>query len=300
MSSSPTHGQPSSGTGGTQSPSGFERQVLNSARELRSPCGKGDLVWRRWGEARRAPLILLHGGFGSWRHFALNVLALAEHYSIYAVDLPGLGDSDNLPGPYDADSIARTVSQGIDYVLPPDEPFHVCGFSFGGIISGPVAQLQGERALSYTGVAPGALGLPFAPLPELVSPRPSMRGAEMTEVHRHNLSRLMIHDPVRVDELAVHLQYETVRRARARSGRIPTSTVLADALRQLSPTTRANAIWGSEDVIVRGYLDERRQFFGALANHGRFEVIEGAGHWVMYEQPETFNAVLLRVLAAQS
>ena len=132
---------------------------------MHSPCGNGTLAWHRWGDSAQTPVVLIHGGFGSWRHFAVNVLPLAEQFCVYAVDLPGLGDSDPLDTEYTASNIASVVSKGIDRVLPPDMPFHLCGFSFGGIIGGLVAALQGARALSYTGIAPGALGLPFGKLP---------------------------------------------------------------------------------------------------------------------------------------
>jgi pimeloyl-ACP methyl ester carboxylesterase len=281
-----------------ESPAQFEQRVLKASRQLTSPCGRGELVWRRWGDSTQTPLILLHGGFGSWRHYALNVLALAREYCVYAVDLPGLGDSAPLAAKATAEQIADTVSLGIDRVLPPDLPFHICGFSFGGIISGPVAVRQGARTLSYTGVGTGALGLPIGKLPNLVSPRASMTEAQLREVHAKNLALLMIHDPSRVDALAVHLQWETVRRARSRSGGIPSSTVLADALPDIAPETRINAIWGNKDVIAGPYLPERREWFGALPNAGEFRVLEDAGHWVMYERPGEFNETLLEVLAA--
>ena len=120
-----------------------------------------------------------------------------------------------------------------------------------------------------------------------------MSDAEMAQVHRQNLERLMINDIQRVDDLAVHLQTETVRRARSRSGTIPSSMVLAEALAQTSPDTRINAIWGDCDVIAGDYIEERRHYFEALPNSGSFQLVEGAGHWVMYEQPAAFENVLV-------
>ena len=255
------------------------------------------MVWRRWGDSRATPLVLLHGGYGSWRHFALNVLDLAKHYCVYAADLPGLGDSAPLNVEYNDSNLAATVSGGINRVLPPDMPFHICGFSFGGIIGGPVAVLQGERGSSYTGVAAGGLGMPNAKLPELASPQASMSADELAQVHRHNLGRLMISDLARVDTLAVYLQTETVRRARASSGKIPFSTVLAQALPNVSKRARVNAIWGRHDAIAGQYIAPRQAYFAALPNAGEFQVLENAGHWLMYERPDEFTATLLGMLA---
>ncbi|MFZ4759001.1 MAG: alpha/beta fold hydrolase, partial [Burkholderiaceae bacterium] len=47
-----------------------------SARVERTPCGDGTMVWRRWGTGR--PLVLLHGGAGSWNHWARNIGRLAR------------------------------------------------------------------------------------------------------------------------------------------------------------------------------------------------------------------------------
>lgn len=280
-----------------ESPEAFEQRILSTSRQLFSPCGQGEMSWRRWGDPASTPLVLLHGGFGSWRHFALNVLDLAERYCVYAADLPGLGDSAALGDTYSAENVASTVARGLDRILPPDAPFHLCGFSFGGIIGGPVAALQGARTLSYTGVAPGALGLPHGPLPDLASPRPSMTRQELMAVHRRNLQLLMIKDPERVDDLAVHLQYETVHRARARSGDIPMSDTLAQTLPKLARSTRINAIWGDQDVIGGPYLAPRKALFQGFANSGAFCVLRGAGHWVMYERPAEFGDLLLGALA---
>ena len=35
-----------------------------------TPCGEGTMVWRAWGGG--VPLVLLHGGFGSWTHWISN------------------------------------------------------------------------------------------------------------------------------------------------------------------------------------------------------------------------------------
>ena len=40
--------------------------VTADAEVVHTPCGDGNLVWRRWGKGR--PLVLVHGGSGSWTH----------------------------------------------------------------------------------------------------------------------------------------------------------------------------------------------------------------------------------------
>ncbi|MBB2946415.1 pimeloyl-ACP methyl ester carboxylesterase [Actinoplanes lutulentus] len=55
------------------------------------------------------PLVLLHGWPQSWFEWRGIMPALAEKYTVYAVDLPGLGDSVGTPSGYDKATLARYV-----------------------------------------------------------------------------------------------------------------------------------------------------------------------------------------------
>lgn len=254
------------------------------------------MVWHVWGDDDRPPLVLFHGGFGSWRHWILNVLPLSRRYRVIAADLPGLGDSDPIRGEYSAENIAAEVSRGVDVLVPPPNRFHITGFSFGGIIGGHVSALQGKRVRSFTAVAAGGLGLRNAPFPELESMSTASTPEALARVHRTNLSRLMINDPDRIDDLAIHVQTETVRRARVRSGKIPWTGTLTRALEHIDTTL--SGVWGEKDVIAGPYMEDRKKLFQSIQPGCDFRIIEDAGHWVMYERPGAFNATLLELLAS--
>jgi pimeloyl-ACP methyl ester carboxylesterase len=55
------------------------------------------------------PLVLLHGWPQSWYAWRGIMPALAERYTVYALDLPGLGDSEGAPPGYDKATLARYV-----------------------------------------------------------------------------------------------------------------------------------------------------------------------------------------------
>ncbi|MGP4114932.1 alpha/beta fold hydrolase [Streptomyces sp. 4N509B] len=55
------------------------------------------------------PLVLLHGWPQSWYAWRGIMPALAERYTVYALDLPGLGDSEGAPPSYDKATLARYV-----------------------------------------------------------------------------------------------------------------------------------------------------------------------------------------------
>lgn len=55
------------------------------------------------------PLVLLHGWPQSWYEWRGIMPELAEQYTVYALDLPGLGDSQGTPSGYDKATLARYV-----------------------------------------------------------------------------------------------------------------------------------------------------------------------------------------------
>jgi pimeloyl-ACP methyl ester carboxylesterase len=104
----------------------------------------------------------------------------------------------------------------------------------------------------------------------------------------------MLADPAAADDLAVHLQAENLRRARFRSGTIPTSDVLLRAL----PAVRARlaVVFGERDAFAVPYLDERRATFERLQPGLEFRVVPGAGHWVIYEAAGVIDRALGELL----
>ena len=256
-----------------------------------TPAGAGSMVWRAWGEGR--PLVLLHGAAGSWTHWLRNIPALAGRFRVLAPDLPGFGDSDTPPEPHTADLLARLVSAGLDRLVPPPAPLDLAGFSMGGIVAGLVAARQGARVRTLVLIGPNGMALPYA-THRLRRVRPGMTPDEIRETHRENLRILMLADPAAADDLAVHLQMDNVRRARFTSAGIPES----DALLRALPAVRARiaGIWGARDAFAAPYLDDRRRTLARFQPELEFCIIEGAGHWVLYEAADRVNAVLLALL----
>lgn len=56
---------------------------------------------------RGTPVVLLHGWPQTWFGWWPIMPALAEHHTVYAIDLPGLGDSTGAPTGYDKATLAR-------------------------------------------------------------------------------------------------------------------------------------------------------------------------------------------------
>lgn len=267
--------------------------MASRATVHRTSFGAGDVVWREFGEG--PALVLMHGGFGSWLHWYANIDALSQRYRVLLPDLPGLGDSDRPPEPYDGPSIAALVVQGIRTLVGAGEPLHLVGFSFGGVIGGHVAADLGEHATSMTFVGAGGMGLTRPPRRKMTSWRAAGTPAGVMSAHRHNLAALMLEKPASIDDVALHIQWLNTLRARTKSAPISLRSTLPTAL--AATPVALGGIWGELDITSHGYLEEREAFLRGLQSDAPFAIIPDAGHWVMYEAPDAFNRTLLGILA---
>jgi 2-hydroxy-6-oxonona-2,4-dienedioate hydrolase len=269
----------------------FVDGVAAEAVLIETPCGDGTMVWRIWGAG--PPLVLFHGGYGSWTHWIRNVLPLSRAFTVIAPDLPGLGESANAPEPHTAEGLARILVEGLDIVAPRRERLHLAGFSFGGVLGGHVAAQFGDRVRAFIVVGSNGLGLIRQPT-DLQRVPPGASGEEALAVHRHNLGALMIADAAKIDELAVYVQSTNAPRGRVRSRRFSRADTLVRALPLV--TARLDGIWGGRDATAYPHLDERARTLRSFQPEARFEVIDGAGHWVQYEAADLFNPLLAEIV----
>lgn len=265
---------------------------FESLAEVReTPCGDGTMVWHIWGEGE--PLVLAHGAQGSWIHWIRNIETLSAARRIIVPDLPGHGDSAT-PATLDHAGVAEAVAAGLREILGAALPVDLCGFSFGGTALTYTAALQPDVARRVILVGCGGLD---TPLGEVVLGRVSgLEGEERRAAIKANLLGLMLHDPESADEFAIHQLVPNARKSRLD---VP-PMVLPDRLIRIFPKVRVpvDAIWGEFDrphpnpPVQEEVL---RKFFP----HCDFRVVEGAGHWAMYERPEAFNEALLGILARE-
>lgn len=271
-------------------PAAVVADLERRARRFETPCGGGSLVWRAWGKG--PPLLLAHGSHGSWLHWIRNIDALAERYTVWALDLPGYGDSA-MPEPAEHPTIAQIIASGLNRLIAPILPIDIIGFSFGGVVAAHLASFYPDLVRRLILVDTGGLNTPMGKV-ELTRMR-GLDEAARDAANRSNLLALMLHHPASVDALALHVQATCALRGRLD----PVPLVLPDKLLKVLPHVRAplSVIWGEHD---RPHPDPATQERALRQHHPslQFRVICGAGHWVMYEQPEAFNDTVFELLDA--
>jgi pimeloyl-ACP methyl ester carboxylesterase len=273
-----------------QGPAAFLDRLERTAWRTETPCGEGTMVWRSWGDG--PVLVLFHGGAGSWRHWAHNIEVLSQTYRLLVPDLPGLGESAFPPDGGDAMAVAAIVARGIDIALGPDVRYDVAGFSFGGTMASCLGAIHGARVRSVTIIGSSGVG-PSGSAVELMKVR-HLAGEERIAAHRTNLNRLMIADPARIDDLALEIQEWNTRHSRLKTPILSRSGALPRAIARVGAPV--NGIWGQLDAPANPRAPERVAALRAMRPDADVRMIPGAGHWVAYEAPEQFNAILLEML----
>jgi len=255
------------------------------------------MCWRGFGHGGGPPLVLLHGGHGSWLHWARNVQALAARYTVWAPDLPGYGDSDEPPAA-SLDALVDATLQSLDTLVPRETPLRLVGFSFGSLVAAHIAVRRG--AVSHLGLlGPAGHGGPRRPRGELHA----WRGLEAhsppwNETMRHNLLMHMLHEPNALDALdaqALQIHGQSCLRTRFHSKTISR----AGAITPLLDAHRGALLlaWGEHDVTLEPAFVAQSLGAGHAARVVR--TIPGAGHWVQYEAAQQVNDLLLAWLGGE-
>jgi pimeloyl-ACP methyl ester carboxylesterase len=121
--------------------------------------------------------------------------------------------------------------------------------------------------------------------------------AEQLEMHRYNLGALMLWDAAKIDDQALALHQHNVLRDRLPRRRLANTDILAQSLPQIACPVAA--IYGAYDALYKSYMPALEHKYRAVTPHLQaFVRLPDSGHWVQYEHPEAFMAVLLPLLSS--
>ncbi|MGB9753071.1 MAG: alpha/beta hydrolase [Roseiflexus castenholzii] len=136
-------------------PSTLLRELIGAPQVVE--LSHGPLAYRAAGHG--PPLILLHGWAASSRYWLITLAALSADFRVYALDLPGFGDSPALPEPGTVARQAQTVLEFADALGL--ATFDINGHSYGGAVAVALAAAQPQRVRRLVITALGVIGDEF-------------------------------------------------------------------------------------------------------------------------------------------
>lgn len=238
------------------------REVLVSGHPVRYEVGgEGD------------PVVLVHGLSGSTRWWDRNVPALARHYRVYLVNLPGFG-ALRRSGPRFV--LAEATSWLLAWMEAVGlEGAHLVGHSMGGYLSLRLAARRPEAVGKLVLVDPAGVPTHRTMLGHL---GPLLLAARYS---RPTFLPVLVRD-------ALHAGPFTLLRT---TRDLLAEDVRGDLRRVGAPTL---LIWGGRDPLIPPAIGDVMR---AGIPDSRLLVIEEAGHNPMFDRPEDFNNALLAFLA---
>lgn len=255
----------------------------------------------------RLVFVLAHGLGGRWQHWRENIPELAEHGRVIAVDLPGFGRSEPLPGGYSIDSFADAIAELVTQLHLPKVV--LVGHSLGGPLAVRFAHRHPELVdaiILAAGTVQGfaaALGMRRG---DNLLRRPATVAATYFEVLTAGLPAPVFvrHQLIRRPWLRRLFLWPYLHRPEALPS--PSVALLVDGVgaRGVLPTARAagrlrSGQWLTEvgcPVLVIGADHDAISPLAALAEFAeavpsaRTVVLEGTGHMVMLERASAFTA----------
>ncbi len=247
--------------------------------------GGGSLRYAKRGSGDET-VILIHGFGGDLDNWLFNIDAIAENATVYALDLPGHGQSGKAIANPSVEGLARTVLAFMDALKV--EKAHLVGHSLGGAIAMQVAKAAPARVQSMTLIASAGLGAEInmdyiSGFVGAASRKELKPVLEMLFADPGQVSRQMTEDILKFKRLdGVDAALKSLADGVFKGGK-------QQAL--LGPgSVRAVAIWGRDDRILPAA-------HAANAGSARVEIIDGAGHMVQMEQASRVNALIKENIA---
>ena len=249
------------------------------------------ICWRIWGKGN--PIIFLHGGYGSWAHWVKQVLPFSKNHRVLVPDMPGFGESNDLSLPHSPEKIASNLADTLEDLISTEDKPIICGFSFGGLISGHLSYELIQRKFEPKKlilVCPGGLGAKRGDMKTMIARHSKMSEEEIYNAHQTNLKILMMHNSQKVDDFSVHIQKQNTDAHRIKSRPISATDTLTKILEKQD--VPLFVVWGEKDASVGVYLEDRMAILRRVNKNVRFHVEYNIGHWIMYENENIFNKIL--------
>lgn len=220
------------------------------------------------------PVVLVHGLSSSSWWWTRTVPALAPHYTVYMVDLPGFGRHGRYPHRLRFAELSSWLLQWLDALKL--SRIRLVGHSMGGALAIQVASQRPRSIDQLVLAAPAAFPQHAGTLSSYLLP---------------TATALLNTSPTFLPILA----YDALRAGPRTLLRISRELIAHDASEDLARITAPTLlIWGRRDSLVPPAAGDAIR---RAMPHAELVVIEGAGHVVMYDRALEFNGAVLSFFA---
>jgi pyruvate dehydrogenase E2 component (dihydrolipoamide acetyltransferase) len=254
-------------------------------RYLFAETAAGTIRYATRGEGGPA-VLLVHGFGGDLDNWLFSIDALAESATVYALDLPGHGQSTKSVADPSLSGLSAAVLAFMDHVGL--SKAHFIGHSMGGAVSMRTALDAPDRVASLSLIASAGLGreIDHGYIQGFVgatSRRDLKPVLETLFADRGLVSRSLIDDLLKYKRLdGVEDALKAISSAMFADG--AQSSVLTDLI--AAAKTPILVVWGEEDRVIPA------AHANALGDAARVAVIPNAGHMVQMEASGKVNALL--------
>lgn len=256
------------------------------------------------------PLLLLHGQGGHIENFSNNIMPLAAHFQVFALDCVwhGLGPQPD----FNPELLPVYIDQVLDFMAWRGiDSAHVAGQSMGGWTAMRLAHDHPDRVrkMVLTTVQGFSIELPGGQRSE-PAPGPEARDMQLAFLEnptRENIAKRMVHLLAQPDRLSGemiairHNLYNrpavnaSLRRVVSQYMGGPDSAPRAHAITeaQLKNIRAPALIYWSEKNSVPPAVGEQ---LAALIPNARYTCVADAGHWAQFEHADVHNAAVISFL----
>ena len=243
---------------------------------------------------RGETVVLIHGLNASTFSFRHTIPELAQHYRVVALDLKGFGYSARpVEGDFSltaqADLVAQVMAQlGIERAA-------VVGHSMGGAVAMRLALRSPERVTRLVLVASATDRELRRGLRSARFVRPFLPVAAFLILHRERFRRkwleTAVHDPAHLtpEVREGHLRPSRMKGHLRALGALLTDRRLDEPLAPEAIRQPTRILWGEDDRWLPPASGEE---LARTIPNARFDLVPGAGHLVLEEQPDYCNRAL--------
>lgn len=242
-------------------------------------------------DIKRPALVLVHGLGSAGNIWNTLIPKLTEHFSVFAIDLPGHGDSAlHEDEKVDPRSLAHAIVEEVSKTHNVSQ-MHVAGNSLGGWIALEMGAVAPEKVKSITALAPAGLWhhLPMRKYP------PSLDARILAKISQHfmriayHLAPLKAIGYKKITHLWRELSFESCRDSVIAMANSKGYLPLWNGLRgkkfesNIPEEVDVSIIFGDYDLTLP---EEIAQEKSVAPRHSNWVVVENCAHVIMWNYPD--------------